>query len=341
MSVSDSTFAIALCQAGAERWLKAEIARIRPDLRAAFQRPGLVTFKTTDRPFSAEDAPPAVFARAWACSAGPVEGVPGTLAVARRLGARWLFVSPRDAGPPGDVPAAVLAEHERHATAIEAELRASGAFQTGAPRTGELVLDVIAHPGDPLVVGWHVAAPRRHQGPGGRLDYPAPEVLPSRAWRKIVEGLMWSGAPVKAGDKVLEIGAAPGGSTRALAERGAEVIAIDPLPLDPTVLAMPSVRWIGRAIGDIKFESLPPDVTWIATDINLPPLEQLPGLRRLVGRYHKTLQGLLLMIKLADDEAAESLPLFFDQLRELGARTVRARQLPANRKDLFVYAAWR
>lgn len=337
----DSPFAIALCQAGAERWLKAEIARIRPDLRSAFQRPGLVSFKATGAPFTAEDAPRAVFARAWLCSAGPVEGVAGALEVAARVGARWLFVSPRDAGPPGEVPPAALAEHERHAAAVEAELRASGRFAEGRPAVGEGVLDVIAHPGDPLVVGWHVHAPRRHQAPGGRMDYPVPDDLPSRSWRKVVEGLLWSGADVRPGERVLEIGAAPGGGTRAFAERGADVIAVDPQPMSPEVVALPNVRWIQRPIGDVAFESLPPDVHWIAADANIPPAHLLGALRRLVQRYRKTLRGLILTLKLNDDDTVSSLPDVFLQLEAMGARGVRARHLPSNRRDVFVFAPWR
>ena len=44
-SAAASSFLFTTCQAGAEKLLKAEVGRTHPDLRFAFSRPGLVTFK--------------------------------------------------------------------------------------------------------------------------------------------------------------------------------------------------------------------------------------------------------------------------------------------------------
>jgi 23S rRNA (cytidine2498-2'-O)-methyltransferase len=50
-------------QPASQALLKAEVARWRPELRLAFSRPGLLTFKA-DRPVSLDEAaPPLVFAR--------------------------------------------------------------------------------------------------------------------------------------------------------------------------------------------------------------------------------------------------------------------------------------
>ena len=61
--MTTSPFVLVLCQAGAETWLKQELARIRPDLRSSYQRPGVVTFKATGEPFRPDEAPASVFAR--------------------------------------------------------------------------------------------------------------------------------------------------------------------------------------------------------------------------------------------------------------------------------------
>ena len=44
-----TAFRFAVCRPGLEGWLKEEWAREASDLRPSFQRPGLVTFKVTNR----------------------------------------------------------------------------------------------------------------------------------------------------------------------------------------------------------------------------------------------------------------------------------------------------
>ena len=327
-----SEFALALCQPGMEAALKAEVTRMRPDLHAGFQRPGLVTFKTTKRPFRASDAPPVVFARMWAASAGPCRTVDAVIATGRELEAVAAWVAPRDAGE--DAPPAVIA-------AIEAEVArwraALAPHFRGSPGAKDVVLDVIVAPGEPPVVGWHEHGPARHEGPGGRFEYPIPDDIPSRAWRKVVEGLQWSKAPIRRGELVLELGAAPGGGTRAFAEAGLRVLAVDPQPLDPKVVAMPGVTVVARRAGDLKLGDLPNDVRWLASDAGIPPNDVLRAIERLRPAL-PNLRGFLLTLKLNDPGVVKHLPQTFNDLKALGATEVHARQLPANRRDVFVYA---
>lgn len=332
--MSTSPFAYALCQPGTERALKAEVARLRPDLHPGFQRPGLVTFKATARPFAPDDAPATVFGRVWGCSYGPAEDAAAARAVASRVGARAIWVAARDAGVPDEIPPARQAAFDAAAAALAAALGPSA-----EPRPGELVLDVLVAPEEPALVGWHRHAPARYPGPAGRYAYAVPADVPSRAWRKVVEGLAWSGAPVRAGETVLEIGAAPGGGTRAFAERGLRVIAVDPTPMDPAVLALPGVTWLPKFVGDVPLAELgTPD--WLACDADIPPAHVLGALRRL-GPALTRLRGFFWTVKLVDPKVAAGLPKLADTLRTLGAKSVRAVQLPANKRDVFVYASWR
>jgi hypothetical protein len=338
-----SPFALAVCQPGAEAWLKREVARQRPDLHPGFQRPGLVTFKATARPFGADEAPPAIFARAWACSAGPQRSIDDLVALAERVGAARVFVGARDAGVPDATPPARLAAFEATAAQTTDALRSAlpSLAHGGAPLPGERVLDVIVAPDEPVTAGWHVHGPERHAGPCGRFAYDVPADLPSRAWRKVVEGLIWSGAELRAGQRVLEFGAAPGGGTRAFAERGARVIAVDPQPLDPAVLSLPGVTAIRRPIGEVRLEDLPADVDWIACDAGIAPAHVVAALRRLIPRWRQRLRGLLLTLKLNDDATVDALPALLARIAELrphGVAAPRAIQLPANRRDVFVYA---
>jgi 23S rRNA C2498 (ribose-2'-O)-methylase RlmM len=226
--------------------------------------------------------------------------------------------------------------------AIEAEVarwRADLAphFRGTPVRDGDVVLDVIVAPDEPPVVGWHEAGPGRHEGPGGRYDYPIPADIPSRAWRKVVEGLRWAKPPIRKGELVLELGAAPGGGTRAFAEAGLRVIAVDPQPLDAAVVALPGVTVVARRAGDLKLTDLPGDVAWLASDAGIPPNDVLRAIERLRPALPR-LRGFLLTLKLNDAGVVKHLPHTFADLRALGATAVHARQLPANRRDIFVYA---
>jgi len=331
-----SPFALAVCQPGSERWLKREVARLRPDLHGAFQRPGLVTFKALGGAFGATEAPLAVFARAWACSSGPCPDVEAVLAAAARVGASHLWLGPRDAGPPGRVSPARQAEVDADATAWEAAIRGAGAFDPEPPAPGAVVLDVVTFPDEAPLAGWHVHGPGRHLGPCGRLDVPAPPpAAPSRAWTKVVESLAWAGVEVQPGDLVLEIGAAPGGSTLAFLERGARVVALDANPMDPGIAAR--VTWIRRPAGAVAWEEIPRDVAWIACDANIAPARALAAVGRFVPAFRRTLKGLLLTLKLNDDATVAALPGLLERVGRMGAVEVRAAQLPSHRGDLFAF----
>jgi 23S rRNA C2498 (ribose-2'-O)-methylase RlmM len=117
------------------------------------------------------------------------------------------------------------------------------------------------------------------------------------------------------------------------------VIAVDPQPLAPALQTHAQVHWIRRPVGDVPRADLPPEVHWIAADANIAPARVIRGIRRLVPPFRRSLRGLLLTLKLNDDAVVAALPRLLQQVRELGAREVRATQLPANRRDVFV-AAW-
>ena len=66
---------------------------------------------------------------------------------------------------------------------------------------------------------------------------------PSRAYLKLWEACARIGAWPGPGETCLDLGAAPGGWTWAIATLGAAVTAIDRAPLDPAVAAMPGVHY--------------------------------------------------------------------------------------------------
>src|SRR4029077_16454561 len=101
-------FLYAACQVGAERALKAEMARNWPDFHFAFSRPGFLTFKLPPAAGLSDDFDPhAVFARAYGFSLGKVQGTSvaelarGAWQVACGRGFESLHVWQRDAAATG------------------------------------------------------------------------------------------------------------------------------------------------------------------------------------------------------------------------------------------------
>jgi len=82
-----------------------------------------------------------------------------------------------------------------------------------------------------------------------RMRIHAPGERPlNRAEHKLREALAAFGVSVSPGMRALDLGAAPGGWTKVLAQAGAEVLAIDPADLDPDIGSLPNVsHFRGRA----------------------------------------------------------------------------------------------
>lgn len=323
--IVDSSFALAFCQPGAERDLKAEVALLRPDLHAGFQRRGVVTFKCTGKLFGPEDTLPTVYARGWICSAGPAADAAAVLAVADKVGATRLLMGPREL-PAVEDPGAVE---------LAAALKASKRFAQGVLRKGEVVLDVITAPGEPAMVGWHVHHPTRPDAPCARWQVAPMEGPAARSYTRMVEGLRWSGVPIKNGDRAVDLAAGPGGATLALLERGALVWAVERQPMTDALAKNTGVVWVQRAMSEIRAEHLPSDTSWIVCDASLPTGVLVNVLRRLVLPLRPTLKGVLVSLKF--DEAMTNTELL-GQLGSLGAAEVKGVQLPSNRGSFFAFA---
>ena len=321
-------FLFCACQPGSERMLKREVARAQPDWRPAFARPGLVTFKAETADTDLENTE-LVFARRVGRSIGTANSASAAAEAGRGAGARRLHVWDR-AGEPvppdlreairraGDLP--IFEEEER-------------------PRTGETVLDIIVHENEPWFIGTHVHRKGLSPFPGGALPVPGdvPEDAPSRAYRKLEEALLWSGARPRAGETALEIGSAPGGASHALLRRGLEVVGIDPGEMAEVVAAHPRFRHLRQPMGAVRREQLPPVVHWLLLDVNLAPQVALHALRRIVPPIRRTLRGAILTLKMNEEPFVDEIPGFMTRLGEMGARELRATQLPANRREICVY----
>lgn len=346
----DSPFVWFLHQPASSGWLKREIALRRPDLRFAFSRPGLTTFKLTDA--QADLSNPSWFARAYGRSLGRAAEVAEVLALADALGAAplRLHVFERDPDAPAEERAPQIAGSR--ARALEAELRAAAParFVDGAQAApGDLVLDVITapaeHPADGIFVGWHRSDRSRGPWPGGVPAAVIPPMAPSRAWAKIEEAIAWSGLAPARGQVAVELGSAPGGASFALLERGLQVHGVDPGAMAPVVLSYVGRggnRFVhhGKPAAEVDRRELPRRIDWLASDVNLAPMVALKYVERFVALAHGGLRGAFITLKLNDDGVFQALPRLIDRIERLGAREVRITQLPSHRSELVAILAW-
>lgn len=305
--------------------LKRELSRTRPELRLAFSRPGLVTFKS-DRAVTPDDPPGSTFAWVWGQSIGPARDPEAAAQQLAPCGVDRVHVFARDPDAPAD-----LAPWR---DAIAARLGP----REGAARPGELVADVAVAAGEPAWLGLHRHDARRSPNAGGGFGVEVPPEAPSRAYAKIEEAIAWAELPVAAGQVALEIGAAPGGAVLALARRGLEVFAVDPGELAPAVRALPGVHHVATKVGALRWEQLPPRVDWLLVDVNLAPQVALHEIARLAPPLRATLRGAVITLKLNELAFVDELPALAARIAALGLPDVRLRHLPSNRREVCAVA---
>jgi 23S rRNA (cytidine2498-2'-O)-methyltransferase len=103
--------------------------------------------------------------------------------------------------------------------------------------------------------------------PNGEFNFAEDkEGPPSRAYRKLWEALVMAGAMPGPGQRCIDAGASPGGWTWALAGLGAEVLAIDRAPLEPSVAAMSGVSFMKHNAFTLKPEDLG-KADWLFSDV--------------------------------------------------------------------------
>lgn len=351
LDLGASSFLFVTCQVGAESTLKKEMQRLSPESKFAFSRPGFLTFKRSE-PLPADHEVPLVFSRVYGASFGKLEDWSILIDAARAWEARLgrkprLHVFARDTFAPGEEPLGHDPElWSRQAKEELSELsRQQGDAWPFLPEEraelGDPVVDVICVDEGERWLGSHFHSPGRWSDPGARVPLELPPEAPSRAYLKLEEGLLWSQAPLRAGDTAVEIGSAPGGASYALLQRGLRVVGIDPGRMDPRVLHHPRYEHISKPVNQVPRETLPDRIQWLLLDMNVSPSVSLFAVDRLATRMREHLLGVLLTLKLNQWKIADELPYMMEHLRAMGMVKLRATQLPRNRQEIFVYGLTR
>jgi 23S rRNA (cytidine2498-2'-O)-methyltransferase len=337
-----SEFCYVLCQRGAERALKHELSRTRPSLRPAYQRPGLITFKSNVQ-LTVDHELHAVLARTCGLSLGTVADVEAAcVRIAELPSPLRLHVIEAELFRPDEAPPQHVAG--QLAAKIDTALRAAmpNTFHVSeVAEPDELVLDVIVAPGDPMLLGLHRHSSALSPHPGGQYIYEVPDNSPSRAYRKIEEAIAAFALPMRSGDTALELGAAPGGAAYALARRGLNVIAVDPAEMDMKVLAFrgpdgAGVKHLRKPMNEVDENLLPSKVQWLLMDVHLAPQVALRAVSRFTSLYKKSLLGMVFTLKLNEWSFLDEVDRFMDAAQVMGMVTPRVKQLPAHRQEVVL-----
>lgn len=356
VSEKSDSFIFTVCQAGAELALKKEIVQRYSEFHPAFSRPGFITFKKAQTgELSPDFELQLVFARAYGLSdcKGSLQDFGARLALFQSWalksgrGKLRLHFLERDFHPVGEEPKGfVIGERARKAKldflSLIPEEKRDLFFEEEKAQLGDWVLDFIVVEEAEIWMGHHIHTSFHSPFPGGRpTGIVVPPEAPSRAYLKLEEALLWSGAPLQAGDCAVEIGSAPGGSCLALLRRGLEVVGIDPGEMDPVISQDPKFTFIQKTVASVLREDLPENVHWLLLDMNVVPSVSLFSVDRLASRMKDSLLGVLLTVKINQWKWADQIPSMLEHIQAMGMQKVRATQLSSNGQEIFIYGLTR
>jgi 23S rRNA (cytidine2498-2'-O)-methyltransferase len=297
-----------LCNPGSEAFLKEEIRLLYPELRFAYSTEGFLTFKEI-RPLGKTLRP--VFCRHFGrfLMRGSLEDVETR---ANSMNMPVLFYS-KD----GDI------------------------YKNPKIPFGEYALEIIkvtANGKDQYYLGEFKSLLLTAPFPGGFSERVLPEISPSRAYLKVLDGIDYVGAKLQAGEHALEIGSSPGGATFALLEKGLSVEGIDPALMSEVCLNHPKFFHHHTSIQEFKVYDLKNHVQWLFVDMNLPPEGALREIEKVVEKIRPTLKGAFITLKMTKLDLVARAPMYLTFVQNMGLKVVMATQLASHKQEFLIYA---
>jgi 23S rRNA (cytidine2498-2'-O)-methyltransferase len=237
-----------------------------PELEEELRRAGVAIARWHGR-LALSEAPPVT--AAWALEVWtdvreiPVASIKSAASALRGIQRNWALYA---------------ASHHRRAALIEAALPPVKAraltFPEPAP-TGHLGAWTLLAP-DLMLASPTKTSPFVNGAVRFEEDREGP---PSRAYLKLWEALTRLGRWPGPGETVLDLGAAPGGWTWALAQLGCDVVAVDKAQMDPAVAALPNVTIRTESAFGLEPEKQDA-VDWLFSDIICYPSRLLGLVQR-------------------------------------------------------------
>ena len=196
----------------------------------------------------------------------------------------------------------------------------------------EVILSVYAAAAE-LLVGWGAPRELLSDWPGGAVRFQREEGQISRAKFKLLEAERTFGLRLSAFREALDVGAAPGGWTSLLLERGLAVTAVDPAELNPSLTDHPKLTYLKKNAGDVRFERGTFDL--LVCDMSWSPMLMV----KLIMELRDALQPgatAVITVKLMHRKPLQTIRDVADKLA--GSFELRkAKQLFHNRDEITLY----
>lgn len=169
---------------------------------------------------------------------------------------------------------------------------------------------------------------------GGAVRFQKEEGQISRAKFKLLEAEKVFGIDFTSFRRALDIGAAPGGWTSFLLERGLDVTAVDPAKLHPTVLASPRLTYIQKNAGNVQFKENQFDL--LVCDMSWSPKLTAKLVSELL--YCLTPGGTaVITVKLLTKKPMALIQEVMTTFQEASLQIQHAKQLFHNRDEITLY----
>lgn len=220
---------------------------------------------------------------------------------------------------------------------IQCKLASLYSFQRNSVTSEQnLILNCVVDSVDRWWFGWHIGSGPTCQWSGGYYPGLMPDHGISRAWLKLDEAIARFGIQFHSGERVCELGAAPGGACQRLLEANLTVIGVDPATMNPQLLEHEHfTHWKKRA-RDIRIREFA-DFDWILTDMNIDPANTIASLERILSSRPQKPRGIIATLKLSEIAHADKLDQWCASCASWGYQA-RVQQLSTGGQEICLVA---
>lgn len=335
MSKYTSEFIFTLCNSGAEKALKLEVASMGLPWRFSYQKKGFVAFKADAAigVFNEKSCNEQIaFARRICLSLGKET----TALAAEKLICQTIGAKP-------------LIHRARYFDHRMEGIQSIPGMVMELPEAGQWIGTIVELGPDEFFAGVHVHSHDVSSYPAGDSGIVMPQHSPSRAWLKLEEAVRFFNLSLTKRDIVTEVGCAPGGVVLALLERGISVIGVDPAKMADVVTAYQISDRYETPMGKPWFyhcrkpaalaskKDLGQGVTWFMSDMNQSPEIIIKECIRFASMA-PGIRNALMTLKLTDLSQVVEKHKWFEMLKSGGFKKMRLQSLSVNHRELALLA---
>jgi len=199
-------------------------------------------------------------------------------------------------------------------------------------QTPELIFSIFAGK-DVLRVGIGTPAEQLSDWPGGAIRFQREEGQISRAKFKLLEAERAFKLDLATYREALDIGAAPGGWTHLLLDRGLAVTAVDPADLNPLLAAYPRLTYLKKNASDVKFRQ--GQFNLLVCDMSWSPMQMCKLILDLKDALEEGATAII-TVKLMHKKPLQTIRDVISRMQTVFTLR-KAKQLFHNREEITLY----